>query len=138
MAINESINEMTTDKESPDFLFVDITREIIGAAFAVYKEFGYGFLEKVYENALLIELADRNLKAEPQKPVAVAYKGRVVGNYLADIVVEDKVLVELKAEKVYNQKHEAQLIHYLKATNLKVGLLINFGESTCKPKRIIY
>ena len=129
---------MTTDKESPDFLYVDITREIIGAAFAVYKELGYGFLEKVYENALLIELADRNLKAESQKPVDVAYKGRVVGKYLADIVVEDKVLVELKAEKSYNPKHEAQLIHYLKATNLKVGLLINFGESTCKPKRIIY
>jgi len=138
VAINESINEMTTDKESPDFLYVDITREIIGAAFAVYKEFGYGFLEKVYENALLIELADRNLKAESQKPVDVAYKGRVVGKYLADIIVEDKVLVELKAEKAYNPKHEAQLIHYLKATNLKVGLLINFGESTCKPKRIIY
>jgi len=129
---------MSADKESPDFLYVDITRKIIGSAFAVYKEFGYGFLEKVYENALLIELADRNLKAESQKPVAVAYKGTVVGNYLADIVVEDKVLVELKAEKVYNPKHEAQLIHYLKATNIKVGLLINFGESTCKPKRIIY
>jgi GxxExxY protein len=129
---------MSADKESPDFLYVDITRGIIGAAFAVYKEFGYGFLAKVYENALLIELADRNLKAESQKPVAVAYRGRVVGNYLADIVVEDKVLVELKAEKAYNQKHEAQLIHYLKATNIKVGLLINFGESTCKPKRIIY
>jgi GxxExxY protein len=76
---------MSADKESPDFLYVDITRKIIGSAFAVYKEFGYGFLEKVYENALLIELADRNLEAESQKPVAVAYKGTVVGNYLADI-----------------------------------------------------
>ena len=109
--ISQKITEMAIDNEKADFLYVDITRKIIGAAFEVYKEFGYGFLEKVYENALLIELTDRNLKAESQKPIAVAYKGRAVGNYAADIVVEDKVLVELKAEKVYNQKHEAQLIH---------------------------
>ena len=129
---------MAVNNSKTDFLYVDITRKIIGAAFEVYKEFGYGFLEKVYENALLLELTDSNLKADSQKTISVVYKGRTVGNYTADIVVEDKVLVELKAEKAYNPKHEAQLIHYLKATNLRVGLLINFGESTCKPKRIIY
>ena len=120
------------------FLYEDITREIIGAAFAVYKEFGYGFLEKVYENALTIELKLRELKVESQKPITIYYKGETAGNYSADMLVEEKVLVELKTEKEYNPRHEAQLIHYLKATNLKVGLLINFGEATCKPKRIIY
>jgi GxxExxY protein len=120
------------------FLFEDITREIIGAAFEVYKVLGYGFLEKVYENALLIELQLRALKVESQKPIRISYKGDSVGDYIADILVEEKVIVELKAEKEYNAKHEAQLINYLKATGLKVGLLINFGEDKCKPKRLVY
>ena len=129
--IKEKINE------SP-FLFEDITREIIGAAFEVYKVLGYGFLEKVYENALRIELQLRALKVESQKPIRISYKGDSVGDYIADILVEEKVIVELKAEKEYNAKHEAQLINYLKATGLKVGLLINFGEDKCKPKRLVY
>ena len=129
--IKEKINE------SP-FLFEDITREIIGAAFEVYKVLGYGFLEKVYENALRIELQLRALKVESQKPIRISYKCDSVGDYIADILVEEKVIVELKAEKDYNAKHEAQLINYLKATGLKVGLLINFGEDKCKPKRMVY
>ena len=129
--IKEKINE------SP-FLFEDITREIIGAAFEVYKVLGYGFLEKVYENALRIELQLRALKVESQKPIRISYKGDSVGDYIADILVEEKVIVELKAEKEYNAKHEALLINYLKATGLKVGLLINFGEDKCKPKRLVY
>jgi GxxExxY protein len=129
--ITEKINETK-------FLFEDITREIIGAAFEVYKVLGYGFLEKVYENALRIELQLRALKVESQKPIHICYKGDSVGDYIADILVEEKVIVELKAEKEYNAKHEAQLINYLKATGLKVGLLINFGEDKCKPKRLVY
>ena len=125
-------------RKETDFLFEDITREIIGAAFEVYKILGYGFLEKVYENALLIELQLRELKVESQKPIRIRYKDKPVGDYIADVVVEEKVLVELKAEKEYNTKHEAQLINYLKATGLKVGLLINFGEDRCKPKRLVY
>jgi len=124
--------------KEPQFLFEDITREIIGAAFEVYKVLGYGFLEKVYENALLIELQLRALKVESQKPIRISYKGDSVGDYIADILVEEKVIVELKAEKEYNAKHEALLINYLKATGLKVGLLINFGEDKCKPKRLVY
>ena len=119
------------------FLFEEITRKIIGSAFEVYKELGYGFLEKVYENALLIELRLKNLKAENQKPIRIFYKSEPVGDYIADILVENKIIVELKAEKEYNPKHQAQLINYLKATELKVGLLINFGEKECKPKRIV-
>ena len=120
-----------------DFLFKEITHKIIGAAFEVYKELGYGFLEKVYEKALLIELRSKGLKAENQKFIRILYKDESVGDYVADILVEDKRIVELKAEKEYNTKHEAQLINYLKATQLKVGLLINFGEKLCKPKRIV-
>lgn len=119
------------------FLFEDITRKIIGASFEVYKELGYGFLEKVYENALLFELKFLGLEVDNQKPIKIYYKSNIIGDYVADILVEDKVIVELKAEKEYNPKHEAQLINYLKATKLKVGLLINFGAETCKPKRIV-
>ena len=119
------------------FLFEGITHKIIGAAFNVYKELGYGFLEKVYENSLLFELRLKGLKAETQQPIRIFYKGETVGDYIADILVEEKVIVELKAEKEYNPKHEAQLINYLSATKLKVGLLINFGSNKCKPKRIV-
>ena len=119
------------------FLFEEITHKIIGSAFEVYKVLGYGFLEKVYESALMIELRLKGLKAENQKPVRIFYKGESIGDYIADILVEDKVIVELKAEKEYNPRHEAQLINYLKATKLKVGLLINFGSNECKPKRIV-
>lgn len=119
------------------FLYEDITRKIIGASFEVYKELGYGFLEKVYENALLFELKFLGLEVDNQKPIKIYYKSKIVGDYIADILVEDKVIVELKAEKEYNPKHEAQIINYLKATRLKVGLLINFGNETCKPKRIV-
>ena len=121
----------------PNFLFEEITHKIIGSSFEVYKELGYGFLEKVYENALLIELKLKGLKVENQKPIRIFYRDENIGDYFADILVEDKVIVELKAEKVYNPKHEAQLINYLKATRLKVGLLINFGANECKPKRIV-
>ena len=116
----------------------EITHEIIGAAFAVQKELGYGFLEKVYENALMVELRQRGLQVGQQTPIDVQYKGVPVGHYVADLVVEGKVLVELKAEKGYNRHHEAQLLHYLKATGMKVGLLINFGDEKCEYKRLIY
>jgi len=118
-------------------LFEEITHKIIGAAFDVYKELGYGFLEKVYENSLLIELRLKGLKAENQQPIRIFYKGETVGDYIADILVEEKVIIELKAEKEYTPKHKAQLINYLRTTKLKVGLLINFGSNKCKPKRIV-
>ena len=127
-----------SELKATNFLYEEVTREIIGAAFEVYKVFGYGFLEKVYENAMIIELRLRGVKVESQKPIRVSYKGEPVGEYIADMLVDEKVIVELKAEKEYNRKHEAQLINYLKATKLKVGLLINFGEDRCKPKRLVY
>jgi len=110
------------------YLHQNLTKKIIGAFYTVYNELGYGFLEKVYENALGIELKEIGLKASPQVPVDVKYKKELVGEYFADIIVEDKVIVEVKAVEKLNKKHTLQLINYLKATDIEVGLLINFGE----------
>ena len=112
-----------------EFLHGEITKEIIGAAFEVWKVLGYGFLEKVYENALLEELKSRGLKAEAQKPAIVFYKNRIVGEYCVDILVEDSVILELKALERLNDIHELQLKNYLRATGIELGLLINFGKS---------
>jgi len=120
-----------------EYLYKDLTHNIIGEAFEVYKELGYGFLEKIYERAFILELKSNGLEVESQKSIGVFYKDQSVGNYVADLLVERKVLVELKTEKEMNSRHEAQLINYLKATKLKVGLLINFGQSKCQPKRIV-
>ena len=105
----------------------DLTERIIGAFFAVYNELGYGFSEKVYENALVLELRKLGLEVEQQKQVVVHYHGQVVGEYLADVVVNGVVIVELKAVRQLSKEHEAQLLNYLKATTIEVGLLLNFG-----------
>jgi GxxExxY protein len=115
----------------------DLVGAIVGAAFEVHNILGYGFLEKVYENALLVELAKRGMKVEAQKALKVKYKEAVVGDYVADLIADDKVIVELKAEQTYNKQHEAQLLNYLKATGLKVGVLINFGRTKCEFKRLV-
>ena len=115
----------------------EVTGEVIGAAIEVWKILGYGYLERVYENALMVEAKLRGLSVEQQVEIDVIYKGVVVGRYAADVFAEKKVLVELKAEKEYNPKHEAQLLNYLKGTNLKVGLLINFGEKRCQFQRLV-
>jgi GxxExxY protein len=115
----------------------DITYSINGAVFEVNKILGPGFLEKVYENALLIELKNRGLKTESQVPITVLYKDNVVGEYLADLLVEDKVIVELKTVENLDKNHEAQLLNYLKATNLHVGLLVNFKKKKADIKRMV-
>ena len=104
-----------------------LTEKIIGAFYAVYSELGYGFLEKVYENALVIELKRCELQVKQQLPIKVFYKQEVVGEYFADIVVNESVIVELKAARNILKEHEAQLLNYLKATPYEVGLLLNFG-----------
>ena len=106
-----------------------ITDRIIGCCFKVHRVLGSGFLEKVYENALMIELEKCGLKARQQVPMAVNYEGRTVGEYFADIVVEDRVVCELKASEALSKEHEVQLVHYLTATGIDIGLLINFGRS---------
>jgi GxxExxY protein len=114
-----------------------LTEKIIGCFYTVYNRLGYGFLERVYENALLIELRKQGLKAESQVPIHVYYEGQVVGEFFADIVVEDKVVLELKAARRLTVEHEAQLLNELNATEYEVGLLLNFGPKA-EVKRKIY
>ena len=115
----------------------EITYAINGAIFEVNRILGHGFLEKVYEKALLIELRQRGLKAENQVPIKVKYKGTEVGEYFADIVVEDQIILELKAVDSLQSIHEAQLLNYLKATGYKIGLLINFTHPKAEIERFI-
>ena len=115
----------------------EITYLIRGAVFEVTRILGSGFLEKVYENALLVELRGRGLKAESQVPIKVSYKNDVVGEYFADIVVEGQVIIELKAVDHLQKIHEAQLLNYLKATSYKIGLLINFTHPKAEIKRFV-
>jgi GxxExxY protein len=115
----------------------EITQEIIGAAFAVHDELGYGFLERVYQKALQVELQWRGLKAVTEAKVQVKYKGVVVGDYSADLLVADCVVVELKVAAEYNPLDEAQLLNELKASGIKVGLLLNFGRSKVQLKRMV-
>lgn len=106
----------------------DITEVIIKCFYTVYNKLGYSFLEKVYENSLLIKLKKAGLKCSPQYPIAVYYADSKVGQYFADIMVEEKIIVETKAAEALCEEHELQLISYLKATNIEVGLLLNFGK----------
>jgi GxxExxY protein len=112
-----------------------LTEKIIGAFYKVYNTLGFGYLEKVYENALKYELIKIVLNAEAQKPIKVYYDGHVVGEYFADLFVNDEVLIELKTASSISVEHEAQLFNYLKTTNTEIGLLFNFGpQATLKRK----
>jgi len=106
----------------------ELTNKIIGAFYKVYNTLGYGFLEKVYENSLKIELRSLGLKVEQQKNIKVNYEGYKVGDYFADLIVNDDVIIELKAAESICEEHEAQLLNYLRATDKEVGLLFNFGK----------
>tara|TARA_R110002072_G_scaffold22666_2_gene79620 strand:- start:32129 stop:32518 length:390 start_codon:yes stop_codon:yes gene_type:complete len=106
----------------------DTTELIIKCFYKVYNELGFGFLEKVYENALLLELTNSGLYCVKQKPIKVYYYETIVGNYFADIIVNNSVIIELKAAESLVEEHELQLINYLKATDIEVGLLLNFGR----------
>lgn len=105
----------------------DLTEQIIGAFYAVYSALGYGFLEKVYVKALMIELKNRGMNPRDELPIHVYYAGQLIGEYFADIVVNDLVILEVKAAKAIASEHEAQLLNYLKATPYEVGLILNFG-----------
>ena len=113
----------------------EITEKILAAFYAVYSALGYGFLEKVYANALKIELEKRGLKVDQEFEIKVYYGGQVVGEYFADLIVANSVIVEIKATKSLAQEHEAQLLNYLKATSYEVGLLINFGPKPEQKRR---
>ena len=114
-----------------------VTERVIGCAFVVGNALGVGFLEKVYENALVHELRKQGLRVEQQRPIEVLYDGVIVGNYQADLLVEESVITELKAVTALNMVHFAQCMNYLKATGLNLGLLINFGNPKVEVKRVV-
>jgi len=114
----------------------ELTKEIINAAYAVHNTLGYGFLERVYHNALILELEYRQIAVERQKKLVVCYRNESVGEFVPDIIVDGKVIVEVKSAENPVPAFEAQLLNYLKATNLEVGLLINFGRSV-QVKRMV-
>jgi GxxExxY protein len=116
---------MTADYK--DFKHKELTEKTINIFYRVYNKLGYGFLEKVYENAMMIEFKREDILAVSQSPIKVFYEGEVIGEYYADILVDNKVIVEIKAAKQLVEENEAQLLNYLKATDIEVGLLLNFG-----------
>jgi GxxExxY protein len=116
----------------------DVTEKIIGVCFEVINELGSGFLESVYQKALVLALMQAGLMVQAQVPLKVVFRGHVVGEFIADIIVEGQVVLELKSGKALNAEHEAQLLNYLKATGMKVGLLLNFGRPKLEWKRLVW
>ena len=114
----------------------ELSQKIIAAAHNVHNELGQGFLEKVYKNALAVELQEEGLDYSLEVPMSVRYRGSVVGDYVADMVVENKIIVEVKAVSELSSAHEVQLVNYLKATGIQVGLLVNFGRSVQVKRRV--
>lgn len=118
-------------------LYKDLTNKIIGLAREVHNELGCSFVEKVYENSLMIQFRNENIKAVQQFPIKVFFKGEVVGEYYSDIIVDDKVILELKAVEYLDDIHKAQIINYLQATDYKIGFLLNFGSKKLEFERFI-
>ncbi len=119
-----------------EVLHKELTEKIIGTFYDVYNELGYGFLEKVYQNSLFIELKTRGFKVEAQKKMKVYYKGIEVGDYTADIIVNDIIILELKAAEYIVEEFEYQLLNYLRAGDLEIGLLLNFGKKPQVKRKI--
>lgn len=115
----------------------ELSFEIIGYAMEVYNELGYGFLEKVYENALIEIFKEKNITYSSQAPIKVKFRGKIVGEYIADLMISDKVIIELKSVEKIVGIHEAQLLNYLKATGIKVGLLLNFSPNKLEFKKMV-
>ncbi len=115
--------------------YEELTKKVIGCAYRVYNTLGFGFLESVYEKCLLIELKKAGLNAQAQQPITVFYDGAIVGEFIADVIVENEVILELKSVRNLAVAHEVQLVNYLTATGKDVGLLINFGEKKVEIKR---
>jgi GxxExxY protein len=131
------MDKIITGTDKIEFYKVELTEKIIGCAYRVYNTLGSGFFEKVYENSLLKDLTDEGLATQQQVPMKVIYRDTIVGDYVADLVVEGCVVVEVKAVERLIKIHEVQLVNYLKATGIRLGLLINFGP-TIEIKRRIY
>ena len=125
---------MDTNK---DILFRDLSYRIVGLAMEAHNQLGYGFLEKVYENALMVLLREEGIKAEQQKQVPVYFHKELVGDYYADVLVEDKIILELKSVEKIVDAHKAQTLNYLKATALRLAILINFGKDKLEYERLV-
>jgi len=121
---------------SIEYKHAELSKEIIAAAYRVHKELGHGFLEKVYKNALALELEENGIECSIEIPLQVEYHDKVVGEYYADIIVDNKIILEIKAVSDLVKAHEVQLVNYLKATGVKLGLLINFGKSVEIKRRV--
>jgi GxxExxY protein len=128
----------TQIKEAKDYSLQPITEQLIGAAFEVHNVLGYGFLERVYQRAMQVELQKRGIKAELEPLIKVQFKGVIVGDYAADLLVADKIIVELKTDASYQAVHEAQLLNELRGTGIKLGYLINFGREKVEYKRMAF
>jgi GxxExxY protein len=120
-----------------EFLYKELSYKIIGLAMEVHRELGSGFLEKVYENALMILFEQNNIKAKQQENIKVKFRNKVIGDYIADIIVDDLIILELKCCKKIDPVHKAQLSNYLKATGKKVGIILNFGKNSLEVERVV-
>lgn len=120
-----------------NYLYSETTQIINRAFYDVYNMLGFGFLEKVYENAMMIELEQAGLQCAQQQLVKVYYKGKQIGHYYADIIVENKIIIELKAVEALCEEHEAQLVNYLRASEIEVGVLLNFGKKPQHKRRVL-
>ena len=118
-------------------LYKDLSYKIVGLAIQVRKELGFGFLEKVYENALMILLEENGIEAKQQFPIKVSFHGRIVGDYVADILVENQIILELKAQDKIIDIHKAQTLNYLRATGLRLAIVLNFGKDRLEHERLV-
>ena len=122
---------------SDHIVYKELSYKIIGLAMKVHNQLGYGFLEKVYENALMMIFKKNGIKVEQQKPIRIIFMEEVIGNYIADIFVEDKIIIELKCVIAISPVHKAQVANYLKATGTKLGIIINFSKQSLEYERVV-
>ncbi len=120
-----------------NILYKDLSYQIIGLAMEVLRKLGYGFLEKVYENSLMILFRREGIRSEQQYPIKVYFEGEVVGNYVADILIEDKIIIELKCVEKINNIHKAQALNYLKATRMRLAIILNFAKDKLQYQRLV-
>lgn len=118
-------------------VYKDLSYQIVGIAMQVRKELGFGFLEKVYENSMMVLLEENRIEAKQQFPISVSFHGRIVGDYIADILVDNRIILELKAQDKITLVHKAQTLNYLKATNMRLAILINFGKDRLEFERLV-
>jgi GxxExxY protein len=131
------MSRQTRQSSKGEVIYPDLSYRIVGCALEVYRELGYGFLEKVYENALMVALQQAGVQADQQVMIEVPFRGVIVGQYTADIIVEQKVLLELKSCDDISPVHMAQTLNYLKATNLRLAIILNFTKGDLQFRRVV-